>query len=174
MVNNRNIEEIMNLYNYRIHNIVKRYFKTDNNADIDDVKQDVYVKVWRNLSKCRDDSSLWGWINKITVNTCKDYLKRSKKFNIVPNSEEYDIISDIPDKKAETGKNIEQSERQKMILNSINKLSKKHREVIIYYDIDELTYEEISKKVNCPIGTVKSRLFTARKALYEELKELFN
>lgn len=172
MVNNKNIEEVIDSYNSKIHNVVKRFFKTDNNFDVDDVKQEVYIKVWRNLSKCRDDASLWGWINRITINTCKDHLKNSKKFNIVSNTEENDIISSIPDKKASAGKSIEQTERQQLILNSINKLSKKHKDVIIYSDIEELTYEEIAKKVNCPIGTVKSRLFVARKALYEELKEL--
>ncbi|MDD3014845.1 MAG: sigma-70 family RNA polymerase sigma factor, partial [Candidatus Gastranaerophilales bacterium] len=161
-------------YNSRIHSVVKRFFNTDSNVDVDDVKQDVYVKVWKNLSKCRNDSNLWGWISTITVNTCKDHLKRSRKFSFVSNSEEFDIVNSIPDKKSETGKNIEQLEKQKMILNSINKLGKKHREVIIYNDIDELTYEEIAKIVNCPIGTVKSRLFTARKVLYQELKDLIN
>jgi len=174
MVNNKDIEEVISLYNSKISSIVNRFFRTGSNVDVEDVKQDVYIKVWKNLSKCRDESSLLGWISKITVNTCKDYLKNSRKFSIVSNSEEFDILNSIPDKKSETGKNLEQLERQKLILNSINKLGKKHREVIIYYDIDELTYEEIAKKVNCPIGTVKSRLFTARKALYEELKELIN
>jgi len=174
MVNNKDIEEVINNYNSRIHSVIKRFFRSDSNVEIDDVKQDVYIKVWKNLSKCRNDSSLWGWINRITINTCKDHLKSSKKFSIIPNSEEHDIINSIPDKKSETGKNIEQAERQKLILHSINKLSKKHKDVIIYSDIDELTYEEIADKVNCPIGTVKSRLFVARKILYEELKELIN
>jgi RNA polymerase sigma-70 factor (ECF subfamily) len=174
MVNSKDIEEVINLYNSRIHSVVRRFFKSDSNVEIDDVKQDVYIKVWKNLSKCRNDSNPWGWINRITVNTCKDYLKSSKKFSIVPNTEEQDIINTIPDKKSETGKTIEQSERQKLILSSINKLSKKYRDVIIYSDIEELTYEEIANKVNCPVGTVKSRLFTARKILYEELKELIN
>lgn len=172
MVNNKNIEEVLNQYNSKINSVVRKFFKTDDNADAQDVKQEVYIKVWKNFAKCRNTNSPWGWINTITVNTCKDQLKRNKKLATVYNEDEVDIISNIPDKKSEAGKSIEQAERQKLIMSAIEKLNIKHKEVIIYYDIEELSYEEIAKKINRPVGTVKSRLFTARKALYDDLKDL--
>jgi RNA polymerase sigma-70 factor (ECF subfamily) len=172
MVNNKNIEEVIIQYNSRINSVVKKFFKAENNADAEDVKQEVYIKVWKNFTKCRNTASPWGWINTITVNACKDHLKKSKKLHLVGETEENNIINLIPDKKADADKPAEQYERQKTILNSINKLNKKHKDVIILYDINEMSYEEIAKKINCPVGTVKSRLFTARKALYEDLKEL--
>lgn len=172
MVNNKNIEEVLNQYNSRINSVVKKFFRAENNSYADDVKQEVYIKVWKNFSKCRNINSPWGWINTITVNACKDQLKKNKKNAVVCNDDEIDIISNVPDQRAEAGKSVEQIERQKMIMNSIEKLSKKHKEVIIYYDIHDFSYEEIALKINKPVGTVKSRLFTARKALYEDLKEL--
>ncbi|MCK7483752.1 MAG: sigma-70 family RNA polymerase sigma factor [Candidatus Moduliflexus flocculans] len=82
------------------------------------------------------------------------------------------MIFEIPDKKQTPEVNAVLSERHKLILNAINKLNPKLKEVVILYDIEDLTYEQISEKIKCPIGTVKSRLFNARKILKSELKEL--
>ena len=82
------------------------------------------------------------------------------------------LFSNLPDKNALQIKIFCLKERHKLIIGAIDKLNKKHREVLILHDIEELTYEEISKKVNCPVGTVKSRLFNARKELKQELGDL--
>jgi RNA polymerase sigma-70 factor, ECF subfamily len=171
MVDYKSIEEIIESYNSRIHNVIKRFLPTEN--DVEDVKQEVYIKTWKNISKYRGDASLWGWINKITVNTCKDHLRSGKKFQIV-DSEDGNILQNIPDKNPSPDKSIVFTERHRLILDSINKLSPKLREVVILYDIEELNYEEIAEKIKRPVGTVKSRLFNARKALKEELKPLLN
>lgn len=169
MINHKDIDSIIESYNNKIQNVIRKFVKTEN--DIDDIKQEVYIKAWKNMSKYRGNSHIWSWINKITINTCKDHL-RSSKSHLLTDSEE--IIQKLPDRKFSPEKSSILSERHKLILNSIDKLNPKLREVVILYDIEELTYEEISKKVKCPIGTVKSRLFNARKALKEELITLLN
>ncbi|OGI23526.1 MAG: hypothetical protein A2287_00970 [Candidatus Melainabacteria bacterium RIFOXYA12_FULL_32_12] len=171
MINHKDIENIIESYNAKIQGVIKRFNKTEN--DIDDIKQEIYIKTWKNISKYRGDSNIWSWLNKITINTCKDYL-RSSKSHLMTDSDPEKIIQNIPDKKLCPEKNTILSERQKLILDSINKLNPKLREVIILYDIEDLTYEEIANKTKRPIGTVKSRLFNARKALREELKTLLN
>src|SRR3989339_409855 len=166
MVNAKDIEEIVGSYNSRIQGVIRRFLGSEN--DVEDVKQEVYIKTWKNISKYRGQASLWSWINRITINTCKDHLRSGKKFQYVT-SEDEEIIQNVPDKGLSPDKAIIFTERHRQILDSIDKLSPKLREIVILYDIEELTYEEIALRIKCPVGTVKSRLFNARKALREEL-----
>ena len=68
--------------------------------------------------------------------------------------------------------NTKRLKRQKRITKAINELKSKFKEVIIMYEIEGKSYEEISNKLNCPVGTIKSRLYNAKKELYEKLKDL--
>ncbi len=142
------------------------------NGNFRDIQQEVYIKIWKNLPKYQDNGKLPGWIKKITVNTCKDHLK-SRQFNQnkVTTSED-EILTAIKDKKTTPDNLILLKERQRKIIAAIEKLSPKFKEVIILYDIEEMTYEKIAEKLKCPTGTVKSRLFNARKQLQAELTDL--
>lgn len=169
----KNINNIINDYNNRIQNVINNFFNS--HEDIEDVKQQVYLKIWKNSDKYQQ-GSLWGWLRKITVNTCYDNLRKNKN-NIVyldNDNENDDLINLVPDKKSGPETLADLSERQKIILNAINTLNEKHKDVIILYDIYELSQEEISQKLNCPVGTVKSRLFNARKQLQTKLKDLID
>ncbi len=169
----KNINNIINDYNNRIQNVINNFFKS--HEDIEDIKQQVYLKVWKNSDKYQQ-GSLWGWLRKITVNTCYDNLRKNIN-NIVylnNDNENDDLINLVPDKKSGPETLADLSERHKIILNAINTLNEKHKDVIILYDIYELSQEEISQKLNCPVGTVKSRLFNARKQLQIKLKDLID
>ena len=172
MTNPKNIDEIIDRYNSRIQTVIKRFFSSD--EDVQDLKQEVFIKTWKNLNKYQGKSEFWCWLNKITVNVCRDHLRSKKAKTSLNLSGEDELMQNIPDKKTGPEKTVISTERHKLILNSINKLNPKLREVLILHDIEELTYEEISKKVDCPIGTVKSRLFNARKILKEQLANLMN
>ena len=78
----------------------------------------------------------------------------------------------VADKKTTPELKLIQTERQKQISKAINSLKPKFKEVIMLSEIQNLTYEEISKKINCPVGTVKSRIYNAKKELAEKLKDL--
>jgi len=169
MTSNKDIENIIDSYNNSVQNVINKFFKTP--QDIDDIKQEVFIKTWKNLPKFRNDSNFWSWMRVITVNTCKDHLRKQRKHKENVLCDE-DALINFSDNTISHESKVASSERQKFILSKIQKLKPKLREVIILYDIEELTYEEISRKVNCPIGTVKSRLFNARKELAKELKEL--
>ena len=78
----------------------------------------------------------------------------------------------IKDNKEQVEKQTDNIFRQKLIKKAIDKLPSKLKEVVVLYDIEELPQDKIAQKLACPVGTVKSRLFKARKLLYEELKGL--
>lgn len=173
MTNPKNIDEIVNRYNSRIQMVIKRFFHSD--EDIQDLKQEVYIKTWKNLNKYQGKSDLWCWLNKVTVNVCRDHLRSKKaKTSLNVSADEEELFQNIPDKKTGPETNVISTERHRLIMDAINQLNPKLKEVLILHDIDELTYEDISKKVNCPVGTVKSRLFNARKVLKEQLAYLIN
>lgn len=136
----------------------------------EDIEQEVYIKVWRN-SNGKNIAKMSQWVNKITANTCKDFLK-SKQYkteNLKINDEE--IINKIKETKTPE-KILNSKQRQKIILKAIDKLPKKMKDVIVLYEFEQKSYDEISQKLNIPKGTVKSRLFCAREILKEELSEL--
>lgn len=166
---NTSIDVIIKSYGQNIRNIIT---SITGNRHFQDIQQEVHIKIWKNISGYKDNGKLHGWIKTITVNTCKDHLK-SKHFNLekMTDYEEENIVS-IKDKRKKPEDIILESERKQVIINAIESLKPKLKEVILLYDIEELTYEEISKKINCPVGTVKSRLFNARKHLQNELTDL--
>lgn len=169
MDTNKEFKEIVNNYNKNIKFIARKFFST--HQEIDDVEQEVYIKAWKYKDKFRGESSLWTWMRTITVNTCKDHLKKIKKHKDNTISDDEKILH-LQDSHANIESDLAGKERQQFILSKINKLKPKFKEVIILHDIDELTHEEISIKIGCPLGTVKSRLFNARKALMQELHDL--
>ena len=78
----------------------------------------------------------------------------------------------VKDSKQNPENTFNEKLRQKKIIEAIEKLPSKQREVIVLYDMHDMSYEQIAKKINCPVGTVRSRLYNARKELAEKLKEL--
>mgnify|MGYP003347914111 CR=1 FL=1 len=112
------------------------------------------------------------YIKTVVINTCKDFF-RSKNYKLsnLNNSDDDELLK-IKDNKEQTETRTENIFRQRQIKKAVDKLPPKLKEVIILYDIEEMQQDAIAKKLNCPVGTVKSRLFKARKLLYEELKGL--
>lgn len=151
-----------------IKNIIRLITKEDN----EDLEQEVYLKIWKNSDKYKEKGSIKSWISTIARNTSLDYLKSSyQKVFRTSTSEEF-IMDSIKDNKISPEAKVINLERQKKIIAAINKLKPKFKEVIMICEINGYTYEECAKKLNCPIGTVKSRIFNAKKELAEELKEL--
>ncbi len=166
-----NIDSIIKSYGQNIKNIIMSFTGKKN---FQDIQQEVYIKIWKSLSKYENNGKLHGWIKKITINTCKDHLK-SKQFNQNKKTVfEEDGFIQIKDSKVTPDNRILLNERRKKIINAIEKLKPKLKKVIIFYDIKGMTYEEISGEIKCPVGTVKSRIFTARKQLQKDLLDLLN
>ena len=163
-----NFEELIKANKQNIKNIVRMIVRQDN----EDVEQEVYIKLWKNADKYEERGTLKSWINTIAKNTSKDYLKSSYvKYEQDSTSDEL-ILAGIKDKKHTPEEGVLTTERQKRIINAIENLKPKFREVIELCEIYGYTYEEASKKLNCPIGTVKSRIYNAKKELAEVLQDL--
>ncbi len=153
-------------------NAVRSIIKRITNEHNEDLEQEVYCKVWKNSEKYEEKGNFSAWIKTITANVSKDYLKSSYKKLSDNSTSDENVISFIKDKTQSPEQKIIQTERQKRISEAINKLKPKFKEVVMLYEIEDNSYEEISKKLNCPIGTVKSRLYNAKQELARELEDL--
>ena len=141
-------------------------------AENEDIEQEVYIRTWKNINKYKEQGKFRSWINTITANLCRDYLKSSYfKHSVTSVNEEDDLIQ-IKDEKENIEIAFMQKQRQKKIMEAIDALKPKFREVIIMYEMQDMSYEEISAKLKVPIGTIRSRLFNARKELSVTLKDL--
>lgn len=151
-----------------IKNIIRLITREDN----EDLEQEVYVKIWKNSEKYQEKGSIKSWISTIAKNASLDYIKSSyHKIAQTSDSEDY-TISTIKDTKVTPEENIIKLERQKRITEAINQLKPKFKEVIIMTEINGYSYEECANKLKCPIGTIKSRIYNAKKELAEKLQDL--
>ena len=164
-----NFSEIIKKNRANVKNIIRMISGEEN----EDLEQEVYLKVWKNSEKYKEKGSFKSWINTIAKNVTKDYLKSSVKKHETLTSEDDDtVFQNIKDKKASPELRLIKNDRQKRIMDAINHLKPKFKEVIIYSEIYGYTYEDCAKKFNCPVGTIKSRIYNAKKELAEQLKDL--
>jgi len=167
-------DELVRRYQERIYATV--YHMTSNHEDANDLAQDAFVKAYRALGSFKGDSSFFTWLYRIAVNKTINFLKQRKNRNHLSlndldfNAEhDPDLIALVSDKtpRREVGL-VELSEK----LNAaMQKLSDDHRLVVTLHDVQGLPHEEISKIMNCNIGTVRSRLFYARQQLQAYLSD---
>ena len=154
------------------HNNVKNIIRLITKEENEDIEQEVYVRVYQKQELYQEKGKLFGWIGTITKNLSKDYIKSSAKKLQQNSSSEENLINTIKDNADNPEVALLKKERQKRIVKAINALKPKFKEVIIMYEIDGLSYEYIAKTINCPVGTVKSRLYIAKQQLAEILADL--
>lgn len=162
------IKEIIQTHQNNIKKVIKLFTKEEN----EDIEQEVYIKVWQKSDNYKEQGKLTGWLGTVAKNFSKDYLKSSTKkqhdITISDETQEYNVLNE----KENPETVFIQKQRQKRIVKAIDSLKPKLKEVIMMYEIDGLSYEYIAKELNCPIGTVKSRLFNAKKELAILLEDL--
>lgn len=138
----------------------------------EDLEQEVYVKVWKNADKYTEKGSFKSWINTIAKNVSKDYLKSAHKKNQDTMTTDDEVLVSIKDKKLTPELKLINNERQQRILKAVNSLKPKFKETVMLCEIYGYSYEEAAYKLKCPIGTIKSRLYNAKKELAVMLKDL--
>ena len=135
----------------------------------DDIEQEVYIKTWKNLPNYEEKGKFRHWIGIVTANICRDYFK-SKQYR----QQSLEVVEDeAAEISAQTFSPEELADakfRQKMILKAVNELPSQMKKVIILFEFEGLSQEQIAKKIGIPVGTVKSRLFHAKKILSQKLK----
>lgn len=163
-----NFKEIIKINRENVKNIIKMITKSEN----EDLEQEVYLKVWKNSDKYTEKGSFKGWVNTIAKNVSKDYLKLAYNRKEQLTTEEDKTFENIKDKKSSPELKLIQGDRQKRILKAVEELKPKFRDVVIYVEIYGYTYEECAKKFKCPVGTIKSRLYNAKKELANKISDL--
>lgn len=161
-------------YQYRIKYLVGRFVK--DSTEQEDIVQESFIKAYRAISQFRGDSAFYTWLYRIAVNTSKNYLVASGR-----RPPAQDVIADemINTKGAE--KLVESNSPEEILQNdelvaaikhSIRNLPEELKEAIQLREFDGLSYEDIATVMNCPIGTVRSRIFRAREAIEQAISRL--
>ncbi len=145
----------------KVRNII--FLTLNDHKNVDDIAQEVFITVYKNLNKFRFESQFTTWLYRITINKCKDHLRKMKLRN---------IFSPIKDVENEPGyfQEHESKDVAELIQKAIAKLPDKLKIPLLLKDIEGMSYKEISETIQCEIGTVKSRIFRAREGLRELLK----
>jgi RNA polymerase sigma-70 factor (ECF subfamily) len=161
-------------YQNRVANILTRYVRKI--GDISDVKQEVFLKVHRSLPSFRGDSAFYTWLYRITVNTAKNYLTSQSRRPPASDIDAMDADSyDGSNALRETDEPeavLRAEEIKNVILTTIESLPTDLKSAITLRELEGMSYEEIANIEDCPIGTVRSRIFRAREIIDKQLKPL--
>lgn len=147
----------------RLYAIV--YAMIPDTDEVYDILQDTFVKAYRGLPGLRKPEAFVGWISRIAVNTARSRLTRRREFATEPDDLVFGQIA-VPEKVTEA---LEQQELRQVLNSALMQLSPEHREVVALVELDELSCADAAKLLDCPAGTVRSRLHYARKRLQEIL-----
>ena len=163
------LEQLLKRIQSRIYNSIYR-FKNDE-IDINDIAQNVSIKVGAKIKQLKNPKQFNQWLKKIVVNSCNDYFRktRKEKEEIRLDSVDNSFISLIPDDTSNPQELTLNNELNYIIRTSIKNLPTHYKIPIKLREIDGLTYEEISNLTNSTIGTVKSRIARARAKIKDEL-----
>ena len=162
-------------YQRKIMRLLSRMIRDP--AEIEDVAQEAFIKAYRALPQFRGDSAFYTWLYRIAINTARNWLAANKRAPSTPSAfeneegetfNESDVLTD--------GSNPESEMASRQIAETVNKaindLPEEVRNAIVMREIDGMSYEDIAESMNCPIGTVRSRIFRAREAIATRLRPL--
>jgi RNA polymerase sigma-70 factor (ECF subfamily) len=164
-------------YQHKVVKLVMRYLR--NPADAEDVAQEAFIKAYRALPQFRGDSAFYTWLYRIAINTAKNALV-SRERNPVGYELDAHGGDEGPDmsnrlRDPDTPEGLALSEEIRNIVHTaIGGLPEDLRTAIVLRELEGLSYEEIAAAMKCPVGTVRSRIFRAREAIDERLREVFD
>jgi RNA polymerase sigma-70 factor (ECF subfamily) len=166
--------EIVARYKNRVHNYVSRMVGPG--SDAEDLTQETFVRAYLNIRSFQSRATLNTWLFRIATNICIDFRRKTARPRAMTVSlqrddfdEEIETERDIPDEKYNPQIAFLNKELGVQLDDALRALPDKLRTVVLLHDIEGLAYEEIAAIADCPLGTVKSRLFNARMALRQKL-----
>jgi len=162
-------------YQHKVLKLIMRYIRDA--AEAEDVAQEAFIKAYRALPGFRGDSAFYTWLYRIAINTAKNSLVSSKRRPIsydldLQDPEQYDLQSRLTE--AETPEGVLLTEEiRRTVDEAMEALPEDLRTAIMLRELDGLSYEEIAATMDCPVGTVRSRIFRAREAIDKRLRPIF-
>lgn len=162
-------------YQSRVASIISRYVY--DSQEVQDLTQETFVKAFRAVDRFRGDSAFYTWLYRIAVNTAKNFLEsrgRRPQGNVdVMDAENFDDGGRLRDL-ASPERLVQKEQLQKALSEAIARLPEELRSAFLLREYDGLSYEDIARILECPIGTVRSRIFRARDAVDRHLGPLLN
>lgn len=166
---------LVSKYQRKLGRLISRFVRDP--AEAEDVTQEAFIKAYRALSGFRGESAFYTWLYRIGINTAKNYLLANKRR--APTSTPFDVEDAESFEDAGLLHEVSTPENElmsKQVVNvvqaSLQQLPEDLRSALTLREIEGLSYEEIASVMNCPVGTVRSRIFRAREAVAENLRPL--
>lgn len=161
-------------YQHKIIQLISRYIRDQHEAL--DVAQDTFIKAYRALPTFRGESAFYTWIYRIAINTAKNHIatrsRRPSDDDIdIETAEQFESAVGLRDQETPEGLLLSE-ELAHVIQLALNELPDELRTAVSLRELDGLSYDEIAEVMNCPVGTVRSRIFRAREAIDKKLQSL--
>ena len=161
-------------YQHKVANLISRYVY--DSGEIEDITQEVFVKAYRAIGGFRGDSAFYTWLYRIAINTAKNHLVAQSRRPPNTDVEAQDAeLTDAGQNLREVGtpeSNLLSRELAQRVTKAVRELPEELRTAITLRELEGLSYEEIATVMECPIGTVRSRIFRAREAIDKQLEPL--
>ena len=161
-------------YQHKIVNLVMRYVRDQ--AEALDITQEAFIKAYRALPKFRGDSAFYTWLYRIAINTAKNFLVASKRRPLdydldLQDPEQYDMQARLKETDTPEGLLLTEEIRE-TVMEAIEALPEDLRTAILLREMEGMSYEQIAETMDCPVGTVRSRIFRAREAVDKRLRPI--
>ena len=173
----RAFELLVSKYQRRLTRLLFRFVKDEH--EVNDVAQEAFIKAYRALPNFRGDSAFYTWLYRIAINTAKNFLVVNGRQPVIQGGlandegELLDLTEQMPDYRTpET--DLLNREIIQTVDAAVAGLPEELRQAIMLREMEGLSYEEIAQTMNCPIGTVRSRIFRAREVIAKELRPLLD
>ncbi|WP_434952678.1 RNA polymerase sigma factor RpoE [Shewanella sp. HL-SH4] len=161
-------------YQNKVMSLIGRYVR--NQADVQDVTQEAFIKAYRALANFRGDSAFYTWLYRIAVNTAKNHLtsqgRKAPGSDVDIEEAEYYEGSDALKEFASPERLLMKDQMSKVIFDTLDTLPEELKMAISLRELDGMSYEDIANIMDCPVGTVRSRIFRAREAIDKQLQPL--
>ncbi|MFM8454296.1 MAG: sigma-70 family RNA polymerase sigma factor, partial [Gammaproteobacteria bacterium] len=166
---------IVSKYQIRIYKIILKYI--DNGSEALDVMQEAFLKAYQAMEFFRGESSLYTWLYRIAVNTAKNYTisnSKNSKTQSLDDEMDFSIKKSNPKDSASPENLLARDELEKILFEAIETLPQELKTAILLRELGGKSYEDISVIMDCPVGTVRSRIFRARETIEQGISPFLN